>query len=288
MNPRTGAIQSTFAATGFEFRHRFFIIAIIFFVGFEFYWIDHTATGVWIAELLRRHPLDLAQQRDRHMLQAIYWLATLVVAGAALLRTWAAAYLPSRIVHSTQLHQESVIADGPYRHLRNPLYLGVILLAAGIGMAASRSGFCFIIGAAILFYYRLIFREEPELEATQGDVYRRFAAAVPRLIPSLAPRLPASGARPEWRQAWRGELFMWLFAASSAAFAVTLSGRVFTIATFLSVAVAAVNGALLGRQRKRQLHQQAAAPPIDSFPSALLQSPTPPAPLTRTHKTTKE
>jgi hypothetical protein len=85
---------------------------------------------------------------------------------------------------------------------------------------------------------------------------------------------------------------MWLFAASSAAFALTLSGRVFTIATFLSVAVAAVNGALLGRQRKRQPHQQAAASPTDSLPSELLQSPTQPAPqpapLTRTHKTTKE
>jgi Phospholipid methyltransferase len=287
MNPHPGAIKkSPFAATGFEFRHRFFIIAVIFFAGFEFYWIDHTATGVWIAELLRGHALDLAQAPDRHTLQAIYWLATLVVAAAALLRTWAAAYLPSRIVHSTRLHQESVVADGPYRHLRNPLYLGVILLAAGIGLAASRSGFCFIVGCAIVFYYRLILREEPELVAAQGDVYRRFAATVPRLIPSLVPHLPASGARPQWRQAWRGELFMWLFAASSAAFALTLSGRVFTIATFLSVAIAAVNGALLGRQRQR--HQQSAASPTDSLSSGLLQSPTPPAPLTRTHKTTKE
>ncbi|MGI8771848.1 MAG: methyltransferase family protein [Acidobacteriaceae bacterium] len=285
MDSRTRNTSHALAATEFEFRHRFFVIAFIFFAGFEFYWIDQSATGIWLAQLFRGHPLNLAQAGDRHMLQAIYWAAALVVIVAAWLRTWAAAYLPSRIVHSTLLHQESVIADGPYRHLRNPLYLGGILLAAGIGVAASRSGFCFIVGAVIVFYYRLIFREEPELVAAQGDAYRRFAAAVPRLIPSLRPRLPASGARPEWQQAVRGELFMWLFAASSAIFAATLSGRMFMIATCISVAVAAVNGALIGRQRKRG---DAAAPPRGISSSGLLQEPTEPAQLTRTKRSTKE
>lgn len=287
MDPRTHGGRSSFAATRFEFRHRFWIIACIFFLGFEFYWIDHEATGVWLAELFRGRSLDLTQADDRHMLQGIYWVAALVVAGAALLRTWAAAYLPSRIVHSTRLHQENVVADGPYRHLRNPLYLGAILLAAGIGLAASRSGFCFILGGAIVFYYRLILREEPEMAATQGESYRRFAAAVPRLIPSLTPRLPPSGVPPEWGQAWRGELFMWLFAASAAAFAATLSERVFMAATFFSVAVAAVNGALIDR-RRRQRSTRAAPVTAKNTSSGLLQDPTQPAQLTRTPRTTKE
>jgi hypothetical protein len=145
------------------------------------------------------------------------------------------------------------VADGPYRHLRNPLYLGTVLLAIGIGLAASRSGFCLIVAGILVFNYRLIFREEAELAGTQGEAYRRFAAAVPRMFPSLIPKLPASGARPEWGQAVRGELFMWLFAASSAVFAATLNGRGFMIATFATVAIAAVNGMLIDRgRRKRQ------------------------------------
>ncbi len=284
------ATTHRFAATGFEFRHRFFVIAFIFFAGFEFYWIDPTATGVWLAGLLRGRPLDLASAGDRHVLQAIYWGAALLVIVAAWLRTWAAAYLPSRIVHSTLLHQESVVADGPYRHLRNPLYLGAILLAVGIGLAASRSGFCFIVIGAVLFYHRLILREEPQLLATQGEVYRRFAAAVPRLLPSLRPRLPASGARPEWGQALRGELFMWLFAASAVAFAATLSARVFTVATLISVAVAAVNGALHNRQSKGRQRKRG-EPPASArtiTTPATLPGPTESAQLTRAKRTTKE
>jgi hypothetical protein len=101
-------------------------------------------------------------------------------------------------------------------------------------LAASRSGFCLIVAGILVFNYRLILREEAELEATQGEAYR-----------------------PEWGQAVRGELFMWLFAASSAVFAATLNGRAFTIATFATVTIAAVNGSLIDRERRKR---QASAP----------------------------
>jgi protein-S-isoprenylcysteine O-methyltransferase Ste14 len=244
-------------ATDFEVRYRFWVFGLIFFAGFQLYAVDHVTTGVWIAELLRHHPIDhpvnVDRPDDRNWVEGVFWVAALLVAGAALLRTWAAAYLRSRIIHSPLLHQESVVADGPYRHVRNPLYLGNVLLAIGIGLAASRSGFCLIVAGTLAFNYRLILREEAELEARQGEAYRRFAAAVPRMFPRLTPGLSASGARPEWGQAVRGELFMWLFAASSAIFAATLNGREFTIATSATVAIAAVNSMLIDRQRRKRV-----------------------------------
>jgi len=75
------------------------------------------------------------------------------------------------------------VADGPYRHLRNPLYLGTILLAVAIGTMASRIGFLVLTVGMILFVYRLILREEANLLRSQGESYRRYFEAVPRLIP---------------------------------------------------------------------------------------------------------
>ena len=52
---------------------------------------------------------------------------------AALLRTWATAYLRTEIVHDAPQHAEALVADGPYRYVRNPLYLANLPLIAGVG-----------------------------------------------------------------------------------------------------------------------------------------------------------
>jgi hypothetical protein len=69
--------------------------------------------------------------------------------------------------------------------------------------------------------YRLILREEAGLLATQGESYRRYFNAVPRLWPSLRPRIPSGGAKPNWRDGLTGEIFMWSIAIGMTAFVVT-------------------------------------------------------------------
>jgi phospholipid methyltransferase len=149
----------------------------------------------------------------------------LLTAAAAALRTWASAYLRTTVVKDQALHADRLVADGPYRHLRNPLYLGTVLLAVCFGLMASRLGFVVIVGGLLVVVLRLIGREEAALSRTQGAAYAEYVARVPRLWPALAPRVPASGARPEWRQAISGELMMWAFALGAGAFAVTLDRR---------------------------------------------------------------
>jgi hypothetical protein len=70
-------------------------------------------------------------------------------------------------------------------------------------------------------------REEQALETTQGESYRRYLAAVPRLIPSLRPRVPAGGIRPRWGQAFFGELFIWGFALMFVLFVSTGNIHIF-------------------------------------------------------------
>jgi protein-S-isoprenylcysteine O-methyltransferase Ste14 len=229
-------------ATDFEFRHRFWFIFLLFWVAFSAYWIDHR--GIASALARRLVPGDALPT-----LHAIFGLAAFLIGIAALVRTWAAAYLQSERVHDANLRTEGVVADGPYRHVRNPLYLGNLLLAVGMGLIASRTGFVILVAGHLIFLLRLIGREESELLATQGERYRTYFDAVPRLLPSLRPRVPAGGLQPRWPQAFLGEVFFWLLFAGTAWFAITLNSRTIPVVAIVGMGIYFVMLAVLKRRR---------------------------------------
>ena len=237
-------------AADFEFRFRFFIIVAVFIGGFWCYALDPVNVSVMLAERLMGHPLKPGAASDRHVVQVILALGAALAFLAALVRTWAAAYLRSEVVHDSKPHDERLVADGPYRYVRNPLYLGSVLFAIGFAMAASRLGFVVIVGGLTLFFYRLIAREEWLLSKTQGESYRQFLKSVPRLVPSLSPRVAAGGLVPRWGQAVIGETFMWLFAVAVACFAATLSQRVLLATTLAGITASFLAKAAL----RRRLH----------------------------------
>jgi protein-S-isoprenylcysteine O-methyltransferase Ste14 len=210
-------------ASDFEFRYRFFLIGAIYLLGFSCYAFDHVNTGVAITRLLLGHPIQLNLGHDQTILQLVFGFGALLAFAAAALRTWAAAYLKSEVVHDLDLRSEALVADGPFRYVRNPLYLGGLLLGAGMGFLASRTGWVVIVVLLYLFQMRLIWREEAQLRASQGEAYAAYCSAVPQFWPALRPRLPAGGVAPRWKQAFLGESFMWVFAAAVAAYAATLN-----------------------------------------------------------------
>jgi protein-S-isoprenylcysteine O-methyltransferase Ste14 len=207
-------------ASEFEFRHRSVLNLIHFWMAFQLYSVDH-----------RNVVSALVSGSDHRvlLLRVVFGFGALLVALAAAMRTWAAAYLRSSVVHDPRLHTEALVADGPYRHVRNPLYLGTFLMSIGLGLLASRSGFVVLAAGAAMRILRLIGREEAELAAQQGDAFQEFCRRVPRLWPSLDARLPASGAKPEWSQAFAGEAHMWGFFLTMLAFAITLDRSVLWI-----------------------------------------------------------
>jgi protein-S-isoprenylcysteine O-methyltransferase Ste14 len=200
-------------ATDFEFRHRFWLIAGVFAAGFFCYNLDH-------------HNLALALARGSRVgVHLVLGGGALIIALAAALRTWASAYLRIEVVKDTALHSDRLVADGPYRHLRNPLYVGTFLLALGFGLMASRLGFVVMTVGMAIIVTRLVGREEAALERSQGAAYAAYRARVPAFWPSLRPRVPAGSLAPRWGQAFAGELMMWAFAAGAAVFAVTFDQR---------------------------------------------------------------
>jgi protein-S-isoprenylcysteine O-methyltransferase Ste14 len=211
----------TFAATDFEFKQRFWIIGGIIFTAFGCYNIDKTNVSFAIARRILGPGVSLdSPVYDRYVFAIIAIGAGLVYLGA-LVRTWAESYLHSSIVHDANIHSDQLVAEGPYRHVRNPLYLGNDFLALGLGLMASRLGFVVMVAGMFIFGYRLILHEEAGLLATQGESYRKYFNAVPRLWPSLRARVPSGGAKPNWRDGFSGEIFFWGIAVGITAFVIT-------------------------------------------------------------------
>jgi len=234
-------------ATEFEFRNRFWLIGLIFALGFFAYNFDRVNIVVFIVDRTLGHD---SPQGD-NLARAIFAFAAFLVLIGALIRSWAAAYLRSDVVQDPNLRHEAVVADGPYRHLRNPLYFGNEFLAVGVGFLASRVGFVIILVGMTVFVFRLIGLEESNLEREQGESYREFCRRVPRFWPSLSPRLPASGLQPRWLQAFLGELFMWAFFLGIAVFAVTLNLKYSWIIIGAGLVLHILRSYILEARRKR-------------------------------------
>jgi hypothetical protein len=115
------------------------------------------------------------------------------------------------------------------------LYLGNVIIAAGLGMMMNRIGFPVAVLATVVFCYRLILREEAELGTIQGKLYQAYRHSVPRLWPSLWPRIPSGGGQPRWARGFKAESWCWGFAAAALAFAATLS-----LAAFYAILAASV------------------------------------------------
>src|SRR5882762_214269 len=220
-------------ATDWEFKNRAMLFGMIFGFSFFLFSIDHenvtTAVAARLAPMLSMNADQIAR--------ILFALAAVLVILAAIVRTWASAYLKSEVVYTKEIKTAALVADGPYRHVRNPLYLGNVLLALGMGALASRTGFVVLQVLMLLFCYRLIFREEAELGAVQGEQYEAFKKAVPRLLPRLTPRIPAAGGKANWAAGFKAEGWMWGFALAVTLFAITLKMKVFLVVLAVSLGI---------------------------------------------------
>ncbi|MEP6644186.1 MAG: methyltransferase [Acidobacteriaceae bacterium] len=206
-------------ATEFEFRNRWWLFGMISGTSFSLLAFDHVPAGGRIAGRL----MPAMQLSETNSLHIVFSIAALIMIAAALLRTWGSSYLGRDVVHDRDVHSEALHADGPYRHVRNPLYLGNVLMAFAMGMVAPVAGWLLMIIGITLFSYRLIAREEVALASEQGDAYRAFMRAVPRLCPAITARIPASGGTPDWISGFAAEAFFWSFTLGVVGLALSLN-----------------------------------------------------------------
>ena len=216
-----------FNASAFEYRYRFALHCVIFVLGFTAPWnyglhLDSTGPNAHLWGILA---VQLSRLGVGNIATAFNVLLAAGIAAAlagAILRTWGSAYLGASIVQSSGMHTAEaspatgMLQDGPFRHTRNPLYLGTFLHTLALALLMSVSGSVFAIIAIGVLQIRLILAEESFLEAKLGAPYAAYCALVPRILPSLRARIAATGLKPRWPQAIVGEVYMWGVAGSFA------------------------------------------------------------------------
>jgi len=194
-------------ATALEFRFRLWIIVAILTLGFWAPWIEplgwgsRTTTWLWLG-----FQLSALSITSTSGIVIVTWLAITAAAIGAALRVWGTATLGTGTVHHRNMQAGTVTADGPYRCVRNPLYLGTGFMVAAIAILMPPTGALFALVLLSVFQLRLILGEEAFLAASLGQPYLDYRNAVPRFLPALRSRVPGSGAKPRWAQAILAEL----------------------------------------------------------------------------------
>ena len=83
---------------------------------------------------------------------------------------------------------KTLTRTGPYRYVRNPLYIGNTLILLGCCFFAELPWFAPIMLVYAMTVYHFVVRfEEAHLRARYGGEYERFLAEVPRWLPRLRP-----------------------------------------------------------------------------------------------------
>jgi protein-S-isoprenylcysteine O-methyltransferase Ste14 len=229
------------------FRFRVFIFVLLYLLGFWAPWDVRSGSRdtLWLAAstwLARTGWLSLASATLAVTLAA---LVCLVV--GAILRVWATAYIGSGVMSGFAMHGDKVVAAGPYRYVRNPLYLGAWLLAVGVSILMPPSGAAvFLVGLGIFVSF-LISAEERFLALKQGDFYQQYRRSVPCLLPRRAGSSVPSSGSPHWWQALLAETYPIAFTVCFAVYAWRYNARILIRYLLICYGISLVMRAWTGR-----------------------------------------
>jgi len=131
---------------------------------------------------------------------SLIWAGVPIVAAGELLRLWAVHHIG--VISRTRSDRLGPLIDsGPFSIVRNPLYLGNILLWVGFAVSARLLWLAPIIVLLLAFEYHAIVRwEEQLLTARIGAAYGDYTRRVPRWLPAFrVPATVADAAGFSWR-----------------------------------------------------------------------------------------
>ena len=83
---------------------------------------------------------------------------------------------------------ERLVVTGPYRRVRNPMYVGVTAMNLGQAALFADTGLLVYAGViGVAFHLFVLFYEEPTLRRSFPQDYAAYFAGVPRWIPRITP-----------------------------------------------------------------------------------------------------
>ncbi|MGY2188562.1 Isoprenylcysteine carboxyl methyltransferase (ICMT) family protein [compost metagenome] len=118
--------------------------------------------------------------------EGIRWLGAMLFIIGGALRLWPVFVLGRRfsgLVAIQPGHQ--LVTDGIYRHLRNPSYLGIVVIGVGWALAFRSGGGLLLVALTMIPLIARIHSEEALLRAQFGGEYEAYCARSWRLIPKI-------------------------------------------------------------------------------------------------------
>lgn len=153
--------------------------------------------------------LWLKQRAGSDVLLPVYLLLLAFVIAAQIFRTWAAGFVGTT-ARQRETHAEALLTADPYSHVRNPMYLGNLIITTAM---AAMSGLWYALPlawAAYAFVYgNVIPYEESFLRGLFGEEYEKYFRAVPRLLPTLR-EYPTRQGVFQWREGLANETAAWI------------------------------------------------------------------------------
>lgn len=126
----------------------------------------------------------------------------IIALSGEMIRLWGVSWAGSETRTTGGVGGTFLVISGPFAHVRNPLYVGNILMYLGLGIM-SFAFFPYLQLIAILFFafqYHLIVKEEEGfLQSKFGENYSRYLRAVPRFIPRISPFRIEGVEQPEFK-----------------------------------------------------------------------------------------
>ena len=246
-------------ASAFEFRARFWIILAIYTLGFTTPWdavwridprgINGDVWGGLAAALAHTGAMGIGAAFNVVLVAAIVCAAV-----GAWLRMWGTATLGVDVMSDHSFRGDRMVAAGPYRYLRNPLYVGSWLNTLALALLMRPSGAVFTVVGIVGFQMRLILGEEAFLRAKLGEAYVEYLRTVPRIVPRFKVRgLGSEGdaKRARWDHAAMAEIYMWMSAAGFAFLGWQYNRMLLLKWVLVSLGVSlVVRGVTLGRRKE--------------------------------------
>jgi protein-S-isoprenylcysteine O-methyltransferase Ste14 len=124
------------------------------------------------------YPLPFLPAVPAGMIGAVVFLA-----GLALLIWAATTFRRAGTRIQTTQPTSSIVADGPYRHSRNPIYIGMFLGLLGFAVGFDTLWLVILlVPFFLLIRYGVVAREEAYLERKFGDAYLAYKSRVGRWL----------------------------------------------------------------------------------------------------------
>jgi len=105
------------------------------------------------------------------------WMGLPISLAGLALRGWAAGHLAKN---------QSLATSGPYAYIRNPLYLGTLLVGCGLAVASRSAGLAVLFAAVFLLVYLPVIEQEEQHLRKIFPEYECYAARVPMLWPGFS------------------------------------------------------------------------------------------------------